>query len=137
MFFFCYKTRWIKQPNKLKPRGAIASNSPMAKILYFLKQVTTTKLRKWLQTTTFKVFGTIHEINNQDPIQHEIRLRLLGKVINSLPPRQKELFEEDTFLARFLSWNKFWKTSYAKQSENRAKNLLNGQEPLKNVHTFL
>ena len=93
--------------------------------------------RQTKKTTTFKVFGTIHEINNQDPIQHEIRLRLLGKVINSLPPRQKELFEEDTFLARFLSWNKFWKTSYAKQSENRAKNLLNGQEPLKNVHTFL
>ena len=93
--------------------------------------------KKNLQTTTFKVFGTIHEINNQDPIQHEIRLRLLGKVINSLPPRQKELFEEDTFLARFLSWNKFWKTSYAKQSENRAKNLLNGQEPLKNVHISL
>ena len=93
--------------------------------------------KKNLQTTTFKVFGTIHEINNQDPIQHEIRLRLLEKVINSLPTRQQELFDEDTFLAGFLSWNEFWKTSCAKKSENRAKNKLNGQEPFKNVHIFL
>ena len=32
-----------------------------------------------LQATTFEVFGTIHEINDQDSIQHEIMLRLLKK----------------------------------------------------------
>ena len=61
-----------------------------------------------LQAATFEVFGKIHEINDQDPIQHEIMLRLLKKVINALPPRQKELFDEDTCLAGFLSWNEFW-----------------------------
>ena len=31
--------------------------------------------------------------------------------------------------------NEFWKTSFAKESENRAKNVLTCcQEPLKNVH---
>ena len=41
-----------------------------------------------LQATTFEVFGTIHEIDDQDPIQHDIMLKLLKK-ISSLPPRQK------------------------------------------------
>ena len=32
-----------------------------------------------LQATNFEVFGTIHEIDNQDPIQHGIMLRLFLK----------------------------------------------------------
>jgi hypothetical protein len=121
-----------------------ADDPTLRKVEKKLKEVATELLKNWeerqtktiLQATTFDVFGIIHEIDDQDPIQHEIMLRLLKKVINSLPPRQKELFDEDTCLAGFLSWNEFWKTSFAKESENRAKNLLTAQEPLKNVHIF-
>ena len=62
-----------------------------------LKEVATELLKNWeerqtktiLQATTFEVFGTIHEINDQDPIQHGIILRLLKKVVSSLPQGQK------------------------------------------------
>ena len=45
-----------------------------------LKEVATELLKNWeerqtntiLQATTFEVFGTVHEIDNQDPIQHGI-----------------------------------------------------------------
>ena len=32
--------------------------------------------------------------------------------------------------------HEYWKTSFAKESENRAKHLLTPQGPLKNVHIF-
>ena len=62
-----------------------------------LKEVATELLKNWeerqtktiLQATTFEVFGTIHEINDQDPIQHGIILRLLKKLVSSLPQGQK------------------------------------------------
>ena len=37
------------------------------------------QIRTILQATIFEVFGIIHEIDNQYPIQHEIMLRLLKK----------------------------------------------------------
>ena len=61
-----------------------------------LTEVATELLKNWeerqtktiLQATIFEVFGTIHEIDDQDPIQHDIMLKLLKK-ISSLPPKQK------------------------------------------------
>ena len=52
-----------------------------------LTEVATELLKNWeerqtktiLQATICEVFGTIHEIVDQDPIQHEIMLRLLKK----------------------------------------------------------
>ena len=84
------------------------NNPTIWKVEEKLKEVATELLKNWkqrqtknLQTTTFKVFATIHEINNQDPIQHEIRLRLLEKVINSLPPRQQNSLTKILFLQDF------------------------------------
>ena len=73
-----------------------------------------------MQDITVKSFGKIHVDAGPEKM-----LNLLNKVIDSLPSAQSELFDADSCLEGFLSWNEYWK-NYASKNDHK--------EPIQIIH---
>ena len=63
-----------------------------------------------LQQSTIEAFGQIHNITVE---KIEEMLALLQNFISNLPSHQLELFDTNFCYPGFISWNSFWKESYA------------------------
>ena len=113
------------QISNISPETLQSVSNSLKEVALELKQNLDLRLKKTnLQDKTIRAFGTIHD--DSDPTSHqEITLSLLKDVIDSLPPRQRELFDAISCHEGFWDWNKFWK-NYATK---------NGHElPIKNIH---